>query len=103
MIPAGVINERKIAADVRAVAKQLAPDVVRIRYDVGSDWAGDQSISFRIVLSDRASREDRLGDVTNRIERILLGRVKPTELGLQAYLDFRSESEAASLREVSWA
>jgi hypothetical protein len=102
-VAAGVVKEAEIARQVEAIARRLAPDVVRIRYNLGEDWTGESSIFFRILLSDDASREERLEEVANRVESRLLEKLKPAELGLLAYFNFRSQSEQAILREEAWA
>ncbi len=102
-VPSGMVKEAEIDRRVKAVARKLAPDVVRIRYHIGSDWTGDSSIFFRILLSDAASREERLADVTGRVRSRLLEELRPAEWGLLPYFDFRSQSEQAVLREEAWA
>lgn len=102
-VSTSTIRQSEIAAEVETVARELAPDVVRVRHNIGSDWSGDPSIFFRIVLSDEASREERLAEVTRRIAAVLLERVNPSELGLLAYFNFRSQSEQATLKEKAWA
>lgn len=56
----GIVNQQEIAQAVQRAAKALAPTVVRIRYDFGSDWTGDPSIFFRIILADEAARKAKL-------------------------------------------
>jgi hypothetical protein len=103
-VPIGLVNQRKIAKDIAAAAALLAPEVVRIRHNIGEDWSGDEAIFFRIVLSDAASREDTLRAVTTRIENVLLKKVQPLERwGLLPYFSFRSQSEQAEINEEAWA
>ncbi len=103
IVPTGIVRQAELAADVAAVGQELAPDVVRIRYDIGPDWSDEWSIFFRIVLSDDASREERLAEVTRRATSRLLKEVKPAELGLLPYFSFRSQSEQEMLQEEAWA
>lgn len=102
-VPSGVVKQGEIAAGVAAVQRELAPDVVRIRYDIGPDWSDEWSIFFRIVLSDDASREGRLAEITQRVASRLSDELKLAELGLRSYFSFRSQSEQRSLREKAWA
>jgi hypothetical protein len=102
-VPSGFVRQAEIAASVAAVEQELAPDVVRIRYDIGPDWSDESSIFFRIVLSDDASREERLAEVTRRAASQLLEALMPAELGLLPYFSFRSQSEQKILREEAWA
>ena len=103
IIPRGLVDQRQIQAGVATAAKGLRPDVVRIRYDVGEDWSGEPSLFFRVVLSDGASAEKRLYSNVQRITAAVLDAVKPEELGLHAYFNFRSKSEQEQLREPSWS
>jgi mannitol/fructose-specific phosphotransferase system IIA component (Ntr-type) len=84
------------------VERALAPDVVRIRYSHGLDWTGEQSLFFRIVLSDDASSPKRLRETTQRIITKVLHEAKAEELGLQTYFNFRSKSEQEMVREPFW-
>ena len=40
--------------------------------------------------------------VARRVSDLILGEVQPQELGLQAYFNFRSESEQAERKEEVW-
>lgn len=102
IVPSGFVKQGQIAKRVAAVTRKLAPDVVRIRHSIGSDWSGEPSIFFRIVLSDAASREDRLSKVTARVSAELQKDLKPPELGLIPYFDFRSQSEQDEIQEETW-
>jgi len=87
---------------VDEIARALAPDVVRIRLSVAQDWSEHPAIYFRVILSDEASRGDRLADTAGKVRRKLF-----EELGLAAidhfpYFRFRSQSEQAKLRDKAW-
>src|ERR1039457_5404009 len=62
-----VLNEADLDRRVKAVARKLAPDVVRIRYEIALDSTDKEAIYFRILVSDDASREERLGEVVERV------------------------------------
>jgi len=98
-----VLNEADLDRRVKAVARKLAPDVVRIRYEVALDSTDKEAIYFRILLSDDASREKRRREVTKRVESELSKRLKLDDLGLMWYPSFRSESEQAMLKEPAWS
>ena len=102
-VPAGITKQAEIATSTSAVAKALAPDVVRIRHDIGEDWSGDPAIHFRVILSDSASAPENLRNAMRRVTSQLEAEVKPYELGLIPYFSFRSESEQAELKEKVWA
>ena len=86
------------------VVGKLGNEVVRVKYSLGTDSSGEPSIFFRIVLSDAASREDGLADVTGRIATILFDEIRPYEnWGLLPYFSFRSKSEQAIRNDPEWA
>jgi hypothetical protein len=103
IVPRVFVNQSEIASAIQRVAFALAPDVVQIRYSLGGDWTGDPSIYFRIVLSDDASRPTRLREITQRVERTILGEIDTDELGLNPYFKYRSLSEHAALKDPAWA
>ncbi|MGA2133220.1 MAG: hypothetical protein ABSH50_13075 [Bryobacteraceae bacterium] len=98
-----VVNEAEIARRVKAVERKLKPDVVRIRHDVTLNSTDQESIFFRIVLSDDASRESRLREVTERIEARLEKAIPFDDFGLYLYFLYRNRSEQAEMKEPSWA
>ena len=87
---------------VDQIARDLAPDVVRVRLNVAQDWSEDPAIYFRIILSDEASRRDRLADVTSRVRRKFGDELRLAELDHIPYFRFRSQSEQAKLQERAW-
>ena len=105
ILPAVYIKQAeldKIEKQVTRAAKKLAPDVVRVRYDLHDDWSGDPAIFFRVVISDDAAREERLMTVTEHAKAELRAAVKPVELGLLSYFNYRSVSEQKDMREKIW-
>ena len=85
------------------VAKTLAPDVVRIRFDISSDWSGDPAIYFRVLLADEASRRDRLAEVTTKVSSQIFDELDLANSDLIPYFNFRSESEQAEMQDEAWA
>jgi hypothetical protein len=103
VVPSGIVNQRQIATAIQKAADALAPDVVRIRYALTIDSTGSSAVFFRVLLSDRASRPDRLYETTERITEKILEIVRPQErFGVEAYFNFRSESEQAKLHDAAW-
>ena len=103
IVPSGFVHQQQIADSVRRAEERLAPDVIRIRYTLGADWSGAESIFFRVVLSDRVTSAPKLAETTQRVSTVIDDAVKPAELGLEAYFNFRSESEQAALQDAGWA
>jgi hypothetical protein len=87
---------------INEIARGLAPDVVRIRSSVAQDWSGHPAIYFRVILSDEASREDRLSDVTGRVRATLFDELELGALDHIPYFRFRSQSEQAKLQDKAW-
>jgi len=101
-VPRGLVVQSKIQAGVERAKRALQPDVIRIMYTLTLDWTGEQSLFFRIIISDAAAAPSRLRESTQRIARKILTEIKADELGLQTYFNFRSQSEQAKLREPAW-
>jgi hypothetical protein len=103
-IPTGFVNQAQLASEISRAIPRLGHAVVRVRHSIGADTSGEPSIFFRIVLSDAASREDTLAEVTGRIATILFEEIRPYEnWGLIPYFSFRSKSEQAKRNEPEWA
>lgn len=96
-------QRERIEAAIQEAAKELTPDIVRIRYSLDEDSGGAAAIFFRVVLTDQAASKSRLHPVSARAAKILLKHVRPDEMGLQFYFNYRSKSEQASLRDRAWA
>jgi hypothetical protein len=104
-LPSAVAKQSEIEAAIRQVAYELAPDVVRIRYDIGEDWSGQSgqwAIFFKVVLSDDAAK-GRLREVATKVVRGLAKRLDFPSMGVFPYHNFRSVSEQAALQEPAWA
>lgn len=102
IVPRGLVDQKGIKAAVQRAQRALSPDVIRIMYSFTMDWTGEQSLFFRILISDSASAPNRLRQTTQRIIAKVLHEIKAEELGLQTYFNFRSKSEQATLREPFW-
>ena len=71
-------------------------------YSFSLDWQGEQSLFFRVLITDAAAAPAKLRQTTHKIILKVLMEVKAEELGLQCYFNFRSESEQVKLREPAW-
>lgn len=102
--PSGIVNQAQIAEAVEKAKAKLDKNEVRlVRYSIGVDSSGEISIFFRILLSDYASQESRLGDVTTRVATILFDEINPYEnWGVLPYFSFRSESEQRKRYDAAW-
>lgn len=86
---------------VDQVARELAPDVIRIRMDIGHDWAENPAIYFRVILSDEVTL-DRLHEVTKRVEQRLTDELGLETLEHTSHFRYRDESEQAKLQDDKW-
>ena len=101
-MPAATVQQQQIETAISHVQKLLAPDVVRIKYELGQDWTGDAAIFFRIVVSDDAGN-NRLREVRTKLVKYLGEYLDFVAMGVLPYHNFRSESEQAEIREEAWA
>jgi hypothetical protein len=101
-LPSAVTKQSEIQAAINRVERDLAPDVVRIRYDIGEDWSGQWAIFFRVVLTDEAARR-RLREVATKVVWELARQLDFPAMGVFPYHNFRSVSEQETLQEPAWA
>ena len=101
-VPRAVTRQSQINDVVAEIERELAGDVVHIRYSIDTDWSGDWAIFFRVVLTDAASRGRRLKLAASKVRAALSDRLKPLDLGLIVYSNFRSQSELVALPEEAW-
>ena len=100
--PSAVTKQAEIQAAINEVERTLAPDVVRIRYEIGEDWSDQWAIFFRIVLTDEAAKR-KLQDVATKVVWGLARQLDFPSMGVYPYHNFRSLSEQDALREEAWA
>jgi hypothetical protein len=104
MVPTGFVHQTQLANEIEKAKRKLGKEAVRVNYSLGTDSTGESSIFFRIVLTDAASREDKLAEVTGRIAKALFDEVRPYEnWGLLPYFSFRSKSEQEERNDPEWA
>lgn len=104
MAPTGLVHQTQLAIEVAKAIRKLPKEAVHVAYNLGTDSTGEPSIFFRIVLTDAASREDKLAQVTDRIAMLLFDGVRPQEnWGLLPYFSFRSKSEQQERKDPEWA
>jgi hypothetical protein len=104
MVPTGFVHQTQLDSEIARAIRKFRKEAVRVNYSRETDSTDKPSIFFRIVLTDAASREDKLAEVTNRIKTIVFDEVRPLEnWGLFPYFSFRSESEQEKRNEPEWA
>ena len=98
IVPKAFARQGQFATAVSQVAEQLRPNVVRIQHEFGDDSTGEPSVFFMVILTDAASRRDRLLTVANEVSTALVQQIAPLEeWGVLPYFSFRSQSEQAKL------
>jgi hypothetical protein len=104
-VPTGFVNQAQLAQNVNAAIGSLNPqEVAHVAYSIGQDSTDYPAIFFRIVLTDAASREDSLADVTGRVASTLFKSIRPIEnWGLTPYFSFRSFSEQEMRDDPDWS
>jgi hypothetical protein len=104
-VPAGFVNQTQLEHSVKDAIRSLnSQEVAHVAYSIGHDSTDDPAIFFRIVLTDAASREDGLADVTGRVASTLFDSIRPIEnWGLTPYFSFRSFSEQRMLNDPEWS
>jgi hypothetical protein len=103
-LPKGIVQREQLAAAIANVEQMLGADVVRLRYTIGESWSGQPAIYFRILLTDQASKRDRLHAVASRIEALMEEQIDPrNSWDLLSFYTFRSQSEQEMLKEPTWA
>lgn len=103
MVPTGSVQKTQLDSAIAKAIRKLGKETVRVNYSFGTDSTGEPSIFFRIILTDAASREDKLAEVTSRISRVLFDEIRPQEnWGLLSYFSFRSKSEQEKRNDPEW-
>jgi hypothetical protein len=104
-VPGGFVHQAQLAADVSdAIRKLRKEEVSHVAYSLGMDSTDEPSIFFRVVLTDAASKEDGLADVTGRVAATLFDSIHPLEnWGLMPYFNFRSQAEQQKRNDPEWS
>ncbi len=97
-----MIATRPTQEQVDQIARELAPDVLRIRMNITRDWSDDPAIYFRVTLSDEAAQGERLHDTTRRVRKKVVGELRLSGGEHFPYFRFRTKSEQAQLRDPQW-
>lgn len=101
-LPPAISRQNEIAQIVSEAEEELRLIVKRIRWEIGQDWTGDWALFLRVVLSNNACRGRNLRKNTQKVESHLREKLRPDELGLIAYVNFRSQAEQIAMRDKAW-
>jgi hypothetical protein len=104
VLPSWIVNEERIEAAVRKAERAVrSQGVLRIRYSLGEDATDDEAIFFRVLLTDKAGRRDKIFENTQRISQKIEDIVDPRDrFGLLSYFKYRTASEQEELKEAKW-
>jgi hypothetical protein len=101
--PMAVTTHPQVDAAVAAVLKELAPDVLKIRYQIAQDWTGDWAVFFKVMLSDRGANKRNRHRVTSRVIWLMSANLNLPELGMFPHFDFLSPTEHGKFSDSNWA
>ena len=87
---------------VDRVAEFLAPDVIRVRLDITTDWAGFPAMYFRVIVADESSSGDQFYEVARQVEARFNQEMEPIFLEYLPIFKYRSKSEQAAIKERAW-
>jgi len=104
-VPTGFINQTEVEKAVDEFIKTLGPEVVRVRYNIGTDSTGDTALFFRVVLADSVAVDRKtFVDTAARVRATFRKELQPLEnWGLFPYFNFRGNAENAQLNDPKWA
>ena len=103
-VPRAFARQAQFYAAVARAARHLGSHVLSVTPTLESDWSGEPAAFFLIVLTDAASRRDRLLEVTKQVHHAIVQQVQPLEKwGVLPYFNYRSESEQARINQQTLA
>src|SRR5258708_3231404 len=93
-MPRAYANQAEFGTAVSEIERQFQPQIIYVRYSFGNDWTGEPSVFFRVLLSDEASRIERLRNISVQFEDAIEEQLEPREKwGVLPYFNYRSASE----------
>ena len=96
----GAPQPTELIERLEALGSVMPTTVVHWRYTFDDDWSGDPAVFFWITLSNDAASPENLRRTTQQVNDIITGTIDPLrDWGLIPYLNFRSQSEQAKLKE----
>jgi hypothetical protein len=96
------ITREKATSIVRNIERDFAEDVDRVRLTLTEDWTGDDAAFLRVLLKDDAGKMPRFASVTERLRHSVREQFHAAELDLIPYINFRTVSEQAALKDPLW-
>lgn len=82
----------------------LPPQVLSVTPTLGTDWDGEPSVFFQIVIEDDSVPRPELLAFTKQIRHAIVWQILPLEeWGVLPYFSFLTQSEYASMNEPALA
>ena len=94
------VNTEDVAVRVGRLQEQYAgnPLVNRIEHRIGTDYDDDPVIFIDVVLASDDATAEQVVPLAQEMRIDLLGLVRAYEVGLNAYLSFKTPSQARDQR-----
>lgn len=87
---------------VDQIARELAPDVVRIRFHEDYNRYDVPVIRFQVILEDRAFTDDHLIEITRKVRDRVVDSLGLDHSDRRPHFRYRSVSDQEKVREASW-
>ena len=97
-------REDDFAVAIIALEQKLLPDVVRLKYELGEDWAGDPAVFFKVTIRDEVMTEKRGSSLSRHISDVINRELDPREgWDVRHYETYRTVAERERMQEPAWA
>ena len=104
ILPRAHTQEDQFASAVAAVERRLAPNVLRIRYDLEDDWMGEPAVFFKVILPDAVTELEHPSEITKWVQREIVQEIEPMEQwGVWPFFRYKTQSEQAHRNDPAWA
>ncbi len=92
-VAGGLVHQGEVQKALTKARSKLNPKEVRdVRVRIGTDFDGEPSLFFGVLLTAYGSADSRLADVTGRVAALLFEEIQPYEKwGLHPYFNFTAD------------
>jgi hypothetical protein len=93
-------------AAVDQVASSLPPEVAEVIATLGTDWAGESAVFFKVITKENAIPRPQLLAFTQQVSGAIVRQLSPLEeWGVLPYFRFLTQSEYSRVKEKepAWA
>jgi hypothetical protein len=99
-------HQDEFFAAIDAATNNLPPEVVDVRYALGTDWNGEPAVFFKVILKDDEIPRADLLAVTWKFSRDIVQQLSPLEeWGVLPHFRFLTQTEYERVKAVepTWA